>query len=82
MAGIYRTRPDTWAADNLDFGDRYFYIPRVLLAWLLILEFQTKPRFVAALARVACVAALLIHIDDYTLRAPKGGPGSGETGPT
>ena len=30
---VYRTRPDTWAADNLYFGDRYFFIPRVLLAW-------------------------------------------------
>ena len=30
LAALYRTRPDTWAADNLDFGDRYFYLPRVL----------------------------------------------------
>ncbi len=70
LAGLYRTRPDTWAADNLDFGDRYFYIPRVLLAWLLIWEFHAKPRLVAQIARIVCVLTLLVHIRDFTLRAP------------
>jgi hypothetical protein len=70
-AAIYRTRPDTWAADNLFFGDRYFYIPRVLLAWLLIWEFNATPRIIANAARVFCVAVILMHLRDYTVPAPK-----------
>jgi hypothetical protein len=71
LAAVYRTRPDTWAADNLDYGDRYFYIPRVLLAWLLIWEFDATPRFVANAARVFCVGVLLAHLRTYTVRAPE-----------
>ncbi|MGH7956499.1 MAG: hypothetical protein ACREH8_05765, partial [Opitutaceae bacterium] len=70
LAAVYRTRPDTWAADNLDYGDRYFYIPRVLLAWLLIWEFNAVPRAVANAARVFCVAVLCVHVRSYTVRAP------------
>jgi hypothetical protein len=71
VAAVYRTRPDTWAADNLHFGDRYFYIPRVLLAWLLIWEFDTVPRLVGNVARVFCVTVILMHLRDYTVPAPK-----------
>jgi hypothetical protein len=70
LAAVYRTRPDTWAADNLDFGDRYFYIPRVLLAWLLIWEFNCVPRFAANAARLVCLTAVAAHVHEYTLRAP------------
>ena len=70
LAGLYRTRPDTWPADNLDFGDRYFYIPRVLLAWLLIWEFDAVPRLAANAARVFCALVFLSHIRTYIVRAP------------
>lgn len=70
LAAVYRTRPDTWAADNLDYGDRYFYIPRVLLAWLLIWEFDATPRAVANTARVFCLLVFLMHLREYTVRAP------------
>lgn len=71
LAGVYRTRPDTWAGDNIDIADRYFYIPRVLLAWLLIGEFATRPRWVANTARVFCLVVVVVHLRDYTLRAPR-----------
>ena len=71
VAGVYRTRPDTWAFDNLDFGDRYFYIPRVLLAWLLIWEFDAVPRLAANFVRLVCLAAVFMHLNHYTLPAPK-----------
>ena len=70
LAAMYRTRPDTWASDNVDYGDRYFYIPRVLVAWLLIWEFDAVPRWIANLARVVCVTVLLLHLRSYTIRAP------------
>ncbi len=71
LAGVYRARPDTWAEDNLAFADRYFYIPRVLLAWLLIWEFDAGSRLVAAIARLACVTTAVVHLWTYTLPAPK-----------
>jgi hypothetical protein len=70
-AGLYRARPDTWLGDDLTFSDRYFYIPRVLFVWLLIWEFDTVPRTIALVARVFCLAAAMVHLRDYTLRAPR-----------
>jgi hypothetical protein len=60
LASVYRARADTWTDDNLVNGDRYFYIPRVLLAWLLVWEFDTRPRIVGWLARGLCALAVII----------------------
>jgi len=68
-AGVYRARPDTWNLDNLVFGDRYFYLPRVLLAWLLILELDAAQRPVRWLARALLLACALVHLKDYSVRA-------------
>ncbi len=70
-AGVYRTQSEFWPADNLDVGDRYFYITRVLFAWLLVWEFDAVPRFVAGTARVLALAIALVHLDDYVTPAPK-----------
>jgi hypothetical protein len=69
LAGVYRARPDTWTGDNLDFGERYFYIPRVLLAWLLIWEFDALPRWIAGGARLTGVAVCILHLNTYTIPA-------------
>ncbi|MBL9211766.1 MAG: hypothetical protein JNL92_14950 [Opitutaceae bacterium] len=71
LAGMYRTRPDTWGGDNLEFSDRYFYIPRVLLAWLVVWELDAGPRAVSALARVVCLAGLLLNLPQYVTPAPR-----------
>jgi hypothetical protein len=71
LAGIYRSRPDTWQSDNLEFGDRYFYIPRVLFVWLMIWEFDATSRFVRTLARIAFLALIAFHVWSYPLPAPK-----------
>lgn len=71
FAAVYRSRPDTWAGDNLDFGDRYFYIPRVLLAWLVIWEFNAQSKLVANAARLLCLGACIAHLGNYSLGAPK-----------
>ena len=44
---LHRIRPDTWPYPDLVNGDSYFFIPRLLLAWLLIWEFDAVPRAVA-----------------------------------
>ena len=68
-AGVYRARPDTWNLDNLVFGDRYFYLPRVLLAWLLILEIDAAQRSVRWLARATALAIAVVHVKGYSVPA-------------
>jgi hypothetical protein len=69
-ACAYRVRADTWQNDDLVNGDRYFYISRVLLAWLLILEFDARPRAVAYAARALCVVGVVMHLPYFMLPAP------------
>ncbi len=69
-AGAWRVRPDTWETANLANGDRYFYIPRVLFAWLLVLEFAARPKFVAWAARVACGVGALLELPHHRVPAP------------
>jgi hypothetical protein len=71
VASVYRARADAWMRDDLVNGDRYFYIPRVLLAWLLVWELDARPRAVAWIARGICALAIVMHAPRYTLRAPK-----------
>lgn len=68
---VYRTRPDTWGADNLYFGDRYFFIPRVLLAWLFVWEFDALPRAVAWCARGLLLTCALVHLKNFAVPAPQ-----------
>jgi hypothetical protein len=68
-ACAYRVRADTWQDDNLVNGDRYFYISRVLLAWLLVLEWDAAPRAVAWLVRGLCLVGLAFHIPHFILPA-------------
>ena len=69
-ATVYRSRPDTWSIDNLWFGERYFFIPRILLAWLLVWEFDAAPRAVAWLARGLLLAVALVHLRHFAVPAP------------
>ena len=69
-ACAYRVRADTWQDDNLVNGDRYFYISRVLLAWLVILEVDATPRAIAYAARALCLAGVLSHAPRFILPAP------------
>jgi hypothetical protein len=70
IASVYRVRADPWKQDDLVNGDRYFYIPRVLLAWLLIWELDARPRAVAWTARAICLLALVMHARRFILPAP------------
>jgi hypothetical protein len=57
-ATAYKVRPDTWTLSELDNGDRYFFIPKVILLWLLAAFALTSgPRL-----RPALFALLLIPL--------------------
>lgn len=68
-ACAYRVRADTWQDDNLVNGDRYFYISRVLLTWLLILEWDATPRAVAWFVRALCLVGLAMHVPHFMIPA-------------
>ncbi len=70
LACTVRVRADLWQDDNLANGDRYFFIPRLLLAWLVILELNATHRAAAWTARAVCVAAVLTHAPHFILPAP------------
>ncbi len=55
---MWRIRPDTWASADLVNADSYFYIPRILLGWLVIWEFAARPRAVAYAARAVALLAV------------------------
>jgi peptidoglycan/LPS O-acetylase OafA/YrhL len=68
-ACMYRVRADTWTDDSLVNGDRYFYISRVLVAWLVVLELDAKPRLVAWAARGLCLLGVLMHVPYFSVPA-------------
>ena len=68
---LYRIRADTWAQPDLVNADSYFFIPRLLLAWLLIWELDARPRAVAWAARGLCVVAVMLQFPDHVKPAPK-----------
>jgi hypothetical protein len=70
VASVYRARADTWNSSDLVNGDRYFYIPRVLLAWLVVWELDARPRAVAWAARATCILAVIMHAPHFMLPAP------------
>lgn len=68
-AGVLRTRPDAWPQDDLIFADRYFFLPRLLLVWLVILELDAVPRLAAWGARLALAAYVLLPLPRFILPA-------------
>lgn len=69
-ATLYRIRPDTWESPNLVNGDSYFFIARILLAWLLIWELDARPRAVAFVARGLYLVAVLFELPHHREPAP------------
>jgi hypothetical protein len=72
FACIYRSRPDTWGMplENLSYAEPYFFLARLLLFWLVIWEFDARPRAVAYTARAACVLAIPLSLPDFRIPAP------------
>ncbi len=69
-ACAWRVRADLWQDDNLVNGDRYFFIPRVLVAWLVILGFRSSLRAAAWTARGLAALGLALHAPHFVLPAP------------
>ena len=69
-ACAWRVRADLWQDDNLVNGDRYFHISRVLVAWLVILEWRAPCRATAWAARGLCAVGLALHLPHYVIPAP------------
>ena len=67
---LWRVRPDTWAYPDLVNGDSYFYVPRILLLWLLIWEFDARPRAVAIAARTLCLIGIATGLPHFSQPAP------------
>jgi hypothetical protein len=70
-ACAWRVRADLWQDDNLVNGDRYFFIPRVLVAWLVVLEFRAAHRAVAWTARGLCALGIALHVPHFIIPAPE-----------
>ncbi len=69
-AAVLRCRPDRWDWDDLTFSDRYFFMPRVLVAWLIIWECGAVSRLAAWTARAACLAAVFLNARGHVQPAP------------
>jgi len=65
-----RTRHDTWAHDNLENGDRYFYISRVLLFWFLAWACDSLRRGVAWTAAALILLGFAVHLPAFRYAAP------------
>lgn len=70
-ACAWRVRADLWQDDNLVNGDRYFFIPRVLVAWLVILELRATHRALAWTARGLCALGIALHVPHFIIPAPE-----------
>jgi amino acid transporter len=69
-ACFYRTRHDAWDHDNLENGDRYFYIPRVLLFWLVAWGCDAPRRWVAWTTTALVLVGFAVHLPAYFYPAP------------
>lgn len=70
VALVSRSRPDTWSYDNLVFADRYFFLPRVLLLWLVAWEFDASNPWIRRAAVVAFALVALAHVRTHRAPAP------------
>jgi hypothetical protein len=71
FACMRRIRPDTGGlGTDIYYGDSYFFISRILIAWLLIWQFEAAERAVRMAARALCVVAVLLQMPRIREPAP------------
>ncbi|MBL9189258.1 MAG: hypothetical protein JNK23_17380 [Opitutaceae bacterium] len=69
-ASLSRVRTDLWTPADMVNGDRYFFMPRVLVTWLLIAECFAAERAMAWSARGLCLLGLALNAPHFTMPAP------------
>ena len=69
-ACLYRLRPDTWAWVDLESGDSYFFIPRVLLAWLLLGAWDGRAAWVRWGVGAALGLGIVLNLYSFVVAAP------------
>lgn len=70
FACMRRIRPDTGGVTDIWYGDSYFFISRILLAWLLIWQLDAVQKPVRIAARVLCIIAVLMQLPRLHEPAP------------
>ena len=68
---LWRARPDAWDLRTLELGDRYFFIARILFAWLVIWQLDAMRRSVALAAAALCILAVLTDLLTPAVAAPR-----------
>ena len=63
-AAIFRSHAHFRALANISFGDRYFFLPKLLVIWLLLSVFCARG-FVGWAAAVGCALALIAALVDW-----------------
>lgn len=69
-AAAWRVRPDTWDIRVIHLGDRYFFVPRILFAWLVVWQLDAARRAVAVAAAILCGLAVLTQPATFMVPAP------------
>lgn len=66
LAAVKRVRPDTWAFYDTFNGDRYFYTPKVIAIWLVVLVVaELRGRWSRRLAGAVVVLALAANLPAF-----------------
>jgi hypothetical protein len=63
---LYRGGSGLWDVGRIDFGDRYYFLPRVLFFWIVIAGAMQGGRIAPVLAG-ALVWSVAIHLPDYVV---------------
>lgn len=66
----WRTRPDGWDVHNLENGDRYFFIPRVLFVWWAIWQVRARSPIVRGVIVILCVVGVVSQLPTFRIPAP------------
>ena len=69
-ASSLRGRFDTYSLLTPWDSDRYFFVPRVMLGWLLIMEIGSVYMIVRNGAKVILMAIFLMHLPGYIIPTP------------
>ncbi|MBC7368681.1 MAG: hypothetical protein H7343_18045 [Undibacterium sp.] len=69
LAGIKRGRPDTWAFYDTFNGDRYFYAPKVMVLWLVVVVIaELRARWQRAVGAGLLALAFVANLPAFRIK--------------